>query len=217
MTMLWQSDGGRDYPPWSGRHTGCLGVEEGAAALLLGLSTEAELPWPGALSLSPGGLTEVRHVIGAIAWPTEEPVAEVQLDGDAVTIRGERGAERRVPIRHRFPRRRKRHEARTVISAPAPRRLDLVFTPRRARGPEAPATTLHEAVDGRARPPPSRGSWPMRATSSASRQSTRRFSRGSKACACVFNVERQPPAQHALSRLFARGIHVVTTGSRSSR
>jgi len=102
MTMLWQSDGGRDYPPWSGRHTGCLGVEEGAAALLLGLSTEAELPWPGALSLSPGGLTEVRHVIGAIAWPTEEPVAEVQLDGDAVTIRGERGAERRVPIRPGF-------------------------------------------------------------------------------------------------------------------
>ena len=28
MTMLWHSNGGRDYAPWSGRHFGCLGVEE---------------------------------------------------------------------------------------------------------------------------------------------------------------------------------------------
>ena len=32
-------------------------------------------PAPGALTLRPGGIAEVRHVIGAIAWPTEEPVA----------------------------------------------------------------------------------------------------------------------------------------------
>ena len=29
MTMLWHSNGGRDYAPWSRRHLNCLGIEEG--------------------------------------------------------------------------------------------------------------------------------------------------------------------------------------------
>jgi hypothetical protein len=102
MTMLWHSNGGRDYAPWNGRNIGCLGVEEGAAENMLALSTEADLPGPGALTLRPGGIAEVRHVIGAIAWPTEEPVADVTLDGDAVVVRGEAGAHRRVPLRAAF-------------------------------------------------------------------------------------------------------------------
>jgi hypothetical protein len=102
MTMLWHSNGGRDYAPWNGRNIGCLGVEEGAAENMLALSTEADLPGPGALTLRPGGIAEVRHVIGAIAWGTEEPVADVSLDGDAVIVRGEAGAERRVPLRAAF-------------------------------------------------------------------------------------------------------------------
>jgi hypothetical protein len=102
MTMLWHSNGGRDYAPWSGRHFGCLGVEEGAAEHMLGISTEADLAGPGALTLRPDGIAEVRHVIGAIAWPTEEGVADVRLAGGKVTIRGERGAERQVSIRPGF-------------------------------------------------------------------------------------------------------------------
>jgi hypothetical protein len=102
MTMLWHSNGGRDYAPWSGRHIGCLGVEEGAAANMLGLSSEADLAGPGALTLRPEGLVEVRHVIGAVAWPTEEPVADLRLDGHAVVIEGEAGATRRVPVRGEF-------------------------------------------------------------------------------------------------------------------
>ena len=31
VTFLWFSNGGRDYKPWSGRHTGVLGIEEGRA------------------------------------------------------------------------------------------------------------------------------------------------------------------------------------------
>jgi hypothetical protein len=102
MTMLWHSNGGRDYAPWSGRHFGCLGVEEGAAHPYLGLSTEADLSGPGALALRPGGIAEVRHVIGAVAWPTEEPVAEVALDAGTLTVRGEAGALRRLAIRADF-------------------------------------------------------------------------------------------------------------------
>ena len=102
MTMLWHSNGGRDYAPWSGRHFGCLGVEEGAAAPLLGTSTEADLAGPGWLTLLPDGLAEVRHVIGAIAWPSGEPVAEVREEADAIEVRGDGGALRRLPFRAGF-------------------------------------------------------------------------------------------------------------------
>jgi hypothetical protein len=98
MTMLWHSNGGRDYPPWSGRHKGCLGVEEGAAAQMLGVSTETDLSGPGFLALTPGASAEVRHVIGAIAWPTGEAVAAVQGAGDTLVVTGERGATRTLPF-----------------------------------------------------------------------------------------------------------------------
>jgi hypothetical protein len=98
MTMLWQSNGGRDYPPWSGRHRGCLGVEEGAAAHMLGLSGEAELAGPGAVVLAPFGSAEMRHVTGAIAWPSGAPVASIRCTADRLTILGEDGATRTVPF-----------------------------------------------------------------------------------------------------------------------
>jgi hypothetical protein len=99
MSMFWHSNGGRDYAPWSGRHFGCLGVEEGAAAHMLGISSEADLSGPGALTLRPGGLATVAHVIGAIDWPSGEPVAAIEAGEAAISIRGEGGAERTVPCR----------------------------------------------------------------------------------------------------------------------
>ncbi|MEQ8967508.1 MAG: hypothetical protein RID91_16975 [Azospirillaceae bacterium] len=102
MSMLWHSNGGRDYAPWSGRHVGCLGVEEGAADPMLGVSSESDLAGPGALTLVPDGTVEMRHVIGAIAWPSGEPVATVTLEGDALAVTGEGGTARRVPFRAAF-------------------------------------------------------------------------------------------------------------------
>lgn len=101
MTMLWHSNRGRDYPPWSGRHV-CLGVEEGAAAHMLGVSTEADLAGPGALDLHTGGTAEVRHVIGCIAWPEGERVTEVREEEGAVVVTSERGARRLLPFRSGF-------------------------------------------------------------------------------------------------------------------
>lgn len=98
MTMLWHSNGGRDYAPWSGRHFGCLGVEEGAAAQMLGLSSETDLTGPGFLGLGRDAATEVRHVIGAIAWPTGEAVATVHASGADLVVSGAAGAVRRVPF-----------------------------------------------------------------------------------------------------------------------
>lgn len=98
MTMLWHSNGGRDYAPWSGRHTGCLGVEEGAAAPMLGLSTEADLGGPGALTLVPGGTAEVRHVLGALAWPAGEALAEAHPGEGHLLLVGEAGTRRQVSL-----------------------------------------------------------------------------------------------------------------------
>ncbi len=98
MTMLWHSNGGRDYAPWSGRHLGCLGVEEGAARHMLGISREADLTGPGDLRLNPEGSAEVRHVIGAIAWPSGQPVQDVRLEGESLHIVGDGGAARTIPF-----------------------------------------------------------------------------------------------------------------------
>lgn len=102
MTMLWHSNGGRDYPPWSGRHFGCLGVEEGAAEHMLGLASEGDLPGPGAISLAPDAIAEVRHVIGAVRWPSGQPVADIRAEDGALQITGEARAERRVPFSPAF-------------------------------------------------------------------------------------------------------------------
>jgi hypothetical protein len=66
---------------------------------MLELASEYDLAGPGALDLAADGVSEVRHVIGAIAWPTGEPVAEIPMDGDAVEVCGEGGTERCVPFR----------------------------------------------------------------------------------------------------------------------
>jgi hypothetical protein len=97
MTMLWFSNGGRDYAPWSGRHTGCLGVEEGLAGHMLGE--------PGAFALAPGRTLDIRHAIGALSWPGGAPVAAVTVEGGALTLTGEDGTSRTVPfdLSHLFP------------------------------------------------------------------------------------------------------------------
>jgi hypothetical protein len=105
MTVLWHSNGGRDYAPWNGRHFGCLGVEEGAVMPVLGLSSKespdslAAAGQPGWVSLEPEGTVDVRHAIGAIRWPSGQAVAGVMLEGDTLTVTGDWGAERKLPFR----------------------------------------------------------------------------------------------------------------------
>lgn len=124
MTMLWHSNGGRDYAPWNGRHRGCLGVEEGAVLPVLGLSAR-ETPdpltaagQPALLTLDPLGTTEVRHVLGAIRWPTGQSVAGVMLEDDVLTVTGDWGAERKLPLRAAWL-------ALGAAEAPAPRKPRL--------------------------------------------------------------------------------------------
>lgn len=124
MTMLWHSNGGRDYAPWNGRHKGCLGVEEGAALPVLGLSSR-ETPdpltaagQPALLTLDPMGTVEVRHILGAVQWPTGQTIAGVMLEGDELTITGDWGAERKLPVRGGWL--RLDRQAAKAVAKPAP-------------------------------------------------------------------------------------------------
>ena len=99
MTTLWHSDRGRFYPPWSGRHGGCLGVEEGVALAFLGDDRTGLMDGPEALDLHSAGVAEVRHAIGVIAWPGDDPIVDVALEGRELRISGESGLVRQVPFR----------------------------------------------------------------------------------------------------------------------
>jgi hypothetical protein len=85
VTLLWFSNGGRDYPPWSGRHVGVLGIEDARCWSLYGHRASLEQNPLGAsgiptsFDLRPGGRVEIRHVIGACpapdGWAATERVA----------------------------------------------------------------------------------------------------------------------------------------------
>ena len=98
MTMLWHSNGGRDYAPWSGRHVGCLGVEEGCAGHVLGAGHEDMLVTPGAVTLRADTAVEIHHVIGAIHWPSASGIKHVEACGDTLRVTGEDGQTRYVPF-----------------------------------------------------------------------------------------------------------------------
>ena len=100
MTMLWHSNGGRDYAPWLGRHTGCLGVEEGIALPLLNITADllTSAGQDHALVLRADSQTETRHITGCLAWPTGEAVLNITLHGNTLTVQGGGGATRTVPI-----------------------------------------------------------------------------------------------------------------------
>jgi len=70
VTMLWLSDGGRDYAPWNGRHLGVLGIEDGRTAVGHAASLgDNPLPREGvatSFALAPEGRVAFRHPIGGI-------------------------------------------------------------------------------------------------------------------------------------------------------
>ncbi|MEP9390243.1 hypothetical protein [Mesorhizobium sp. KR9-304] len=103
MTMLWFSNGGRDYAPWSGRHLGCLGVEEGLNRAMLGDSL-ARIPHPldaagvqTGLTLDANGSVEVRHVIGSVPWGGDGEVASVSPSANGIEVRPASGEAVTIP------------------------------------------------------------------------------------------------------------------------
>ncbi|HEV7274663.1 MAG TPA: hypothetical protein VGN80_00065 [Devosiaceae bacterium] len=98
VTMLWFSNGGRDYRPWNGRHVGVLGVEEGRSYAAHGhRASIAGNPLSAAgiptfLELSSDGEVSVRNVIGGLATePGWEVVTALEASDRRLRVSGDRG------------------------------------------------------------------------------------------------------------------------------
>ncbi len=105
ITMLWYSNGGRDYAPWSGRHLGVLGVEDGCTAgaaghaAALGPNAVSDEGVPTALHLSNDRTHRIAHVIGAIPRPAGwQAVTDIRLDGPTLILEGDGGAPVTLPF-----------------------------------------------------------------------------------------------------------------------
>jgi hypothetical protein len=108
-TLLWRSNGGRHYPPWSGRVRGALGLEEITAYFAFGARQSAEpnpfsrRGWRTCLELRQDRPTEVRLIMGLAGVPAGfQGVRDITRDAGAVLIHGLGGETLRVPCRLDF-------------------------------------------------------------------------------------------------------------------
>lgn len=99
VTMMWQSNGGREYAPWNGRHTGVLGIEDGCAAGAASVSEaagETPISREGArctLTLGAHVTTQVRHATVVVSRPADwDGVADVCLAGEGLRVTSLSGA-----------------------------------------------------------------------------------------------------------------------------
>lgn len=106
-TVLWMSNGGRRYPPWNGRVSSVLGLEEvtgffhyGREASL-GPNFFRERGFPCACDPGPGGEIRVRFLMGLVpVWPGFRGVEDIVAAGDgAIRILGRGGERIDVPCR----------------------------------------------------------------------------------------------------------------------
>ena len=74
-TIFWLSNGGRHYPPWSGRHVGVMGLEEVTSYFHLGLAESArknpvsQKGYPTCLTLNAKKPLVVNYIMGVAAIP----------------------------------------------------------------------------------------------------------------------------------------------------
>ena len=104
-TLLWMSNGGRHYPPWNGRHTRVLGVEDVTANFHYGLAESAgrnPLRRRGiatTLALDRVRPTVIRYIMGVAAVPAGfDRVASIRPVDGAVELVAPKGQRSRVPI-----------------------------------------------------------------------------------------------------------------------
>ena len=104
-TVLWISNGGRHYPPWSGRHVNVMGLEDVTSYFHLGLAESAR-PNPvnqrgiaTALALKASAPLTVNYIMAVAEIPEKWGRVEVITpDAQGVTLRPTRGETIRVPL-----------------------------------------------------------------------------------------------------------------------
>lgn len=97
-TVLWHSNGGRHYAPWSGRHRGVLGLEEVTAYFHYGLAASAapnpvsRRGIPTAVTLDPRRPLVVPYIMGVAAVPRGfDTVRRIDFRGDHVMLHAASG------------------------------------------------------------------------------------------------------------------------------
>ena len=107
VTMLWISNGGRDYAPWSGRHLGVLGIEDGRTAIGHAASIgDNWLKKEGvATAFDLGGHVAFRQVIGAGPLADGEPPEHVASESGRLRLALPDGSVREIPFDSDFLRR----------------------------------------------------------------------------------------------------------------
>jgi hypothetical protein len=93
-TLLWMSNGGRRYAPWSGRHTAVLGIEEAATSFHVNgerAGGAGGLRRTG-VHLAGGGRTVISYAFGAIPAPDGwTRIADIKVAERALTLFDEGG------------------------------------------------------------------------------------------------------------------------------
>ena len=88
-TLLWMSNGGRDYAPWSGRHTCVLGIEEAATSFHVNGERAGGHDGRRATGVSLGAGTKsiIRYAFGAIPAPAGwTRVASIEAAGASLRL-----------------------------------------------------------------------------------------------------------------------------------
>ncbi|GAA5069386.1 hypothetical protein N0B44_00790 [Roseibacterium beibuensis] len=107
VTMLWISNGGRDFAPWNGRHTGVIGIEDGIANGTMGLrAAMAEnrltaLGVPTTVSLGPRHV--IRHAMLSLPRPPGwVEIAALSITRGTLTLTERSGARVDIPFMEGF-------------------------------------------------------------------------------------------------------------------
>ncbi|MDR7033466.1 hypothetical protein [Mesorhizobium sp. BE184] len=102
VTMLWISNGGRDYAPWNGRHRGVIGIEDGRAAVghaaSLGDNWLKRQGIPTAFELADGRRAAFRQIIGSALQADGNPPRDISVDGDKLAIEMADGSASELPF-----------------------------------------------------------------------------------------------------------------------
>lgn len=104
-TILWLSNGGRHYPPWSGRHTAVMGIEDTTSYFHYGLAESAKLNplnrrgIPTALTLQPRKPTAISYIFGVVQIPAGfDRVADIREVKKGVELVAANGKKARCPL-----------------------------------------------------------------------------------------------------------------------
>lgn len=99
-TVLWLSNGGRDYEPWNGRHVGVIGLEETVSYFAYGLAASAEendasrAGHRTAVDLDPARPLTVNFILGvAAAPPSFDRVASLDRTAEGIRLTADSGDE----------------------------------------------------------------------------------------------------------------------------